>query len=201
MARLKTAADSTKILSRRVLVVITRDAMTKTPRVIWQHEKPILEAIFAEGNVVEVDPSTMDEGYQAKAAPELLIHNKKQDQIPKPSDSASLGFVFVGNPQSEYSRLEAAYGRHPEINVSMVEHVYGRFQEGRFTSVVSGADVEDMPDGQIRELAKSYGYLPEVSKDSTDAEKVDARAKQLELATMPRDKLLKLTEDLGVTLD
>ncbi len=160
-----------KMLSRRVLVNIKRDQTAAIPRVIWQHEKPILEELFGEGNVVEVDVSTLDEGYSAKPAPELLIHNKKQDAILPPSETAGIGYVFIGSPQVEFQRLISAYGMHPTIQSSTAEHVYGRFQEGRFAGVIGFPSVADLPDAQLRSLALEFGVEPADVKQA-DQEKL-----------------------------
>lgn len=158
MAR-KPATD--KPLSRRVLVLIHRDQTAATSRVLWQHEIPILEAIFGEGNVKPVDASTLDEGYNPKASPEMLIFNKKQDPIAKPSESQGLGYVFIGDPRVEYDRLANLYGRHPDVNETFAEHVYGRFQRGDFARLVGKPELDDLPDAQLLDLARSYGAEPE----------------------------------------
>lgn len=198
MARSKTA-DSSKQLSRRALMLITREVTTKTPRIVWQHEIPILESIFGEGNVTPLDPETMDEGYSAKPSPDLLPFNKVQDQVQKPSQSVGIGFVFVGDARGEYERLRAAYGTD-EKGVPHVEAVYGRFQDGKFAAMVGRADVEDLPEAQLRELAKSYGYIPTTHKDSTEAEKAEEKAKRLALAALDHDGLVKLAEELSISL-
>ena len=164
-------------LSRRVLVNVKRDQTTATPRVVWQHEIPILEAIFGEGMIATLDPATMDDGYSAKAAPELLVHNKRQDTIKRPSESVGLGYVFVGNQQAEYDRLATVYGWHPDVKQTYVENVYGRFARGHFKLALGDPRLEDLPAGQLRELALSYGYqIPAVDFNSGDAERAAAKA-------------------------
>lgn len=195
-----TGPKATKKLSRRVLVLVRRDVMTVTPRVIWQHEFPILEAIFDEGQIEIVDPKKMDEGYAKKVSPDLLPFNKQQDHILPPSETASLGFVFIGDPQGEYERLAQVYGRHKEIAVPNVEHVYGRFQSGAFREIVGSPEVDDLPEQQLRDLARAHGYIPIVSEKSSDADKKAASDRMLELATMPHEGLVKLATDLGVEL-
>lgn len=194
---------SAKILSKRVLVNIHRatDMMCVTPRVVWQHEIPILEGIFGEGQIKPVDSQALDEGYNPKASADLMPHNKKQDQIIPPSQSVGLGYVFCTDAAAEFQRLAELYGRHPDVNEAWVENVYGRFKGGRFESVVGRAEVEDLPEPQLRDLARAHGYIPEVNKDSTDAEKKEARDKQVTLATLKHPELVKLAETLGVNLD
>lgn len=155
----RTAASESiapKVLSRRVLVNIRRDQTTATPRVVWQHELPILEAIFGEGEVKVVEPETLDEGYTDKPSRELLIFNKEQDKIPRPSESSGIDFVFIGSPAVEYERLVGAYGMHPEVRESWCEKVYGRFQSGRFSSVIGKPSLEDLPEAQLRQLVGDY---------------------------------------------
>jgi hypothetical protein len=125
MAR-NTAAE--KVLSRRILVEVDRDMTAKTPKVIWKHEFSILEAIYGEGKVKELDPKSMDDGYTAKVSPALLPWNKKQEPVTRPSEAAGIGFVFTGDARAEYDRLANAYGKLPDENILAVEKVYGRFQ-------------------------------------------------------------------------
>ena len=168
-----------KMLSSRVLVLIARDQTAKTSRVVWHHEVPILEAIHGEGNVTLVEPDTLDEGYSAKPSPELMIFNKTQDKILPPSQTLGLGHVFIGDPRNEFERMVEIYGRHPDVNESMAEHVYGRFQDGRFARLIGRPDLDDLPDDQLRSLCSSYG----------------ASAEQIAEAG---DDLIKLARELGV---
>ena len=181
----RTAASESiapKVLSRRVLVNVKRDQTTATPRIVWQHELPILEAIYGEGNVPIIEPDTLDEGYTDKPARELLIYNKEQDKIPRPSEACGIDFVFIGSPAVEYERLVGAYGMHPEVRMSWAENVYGRFQTGRFSAVIGKPTLEDLPEAQLRQLVNDYGG-PEV-------------AKKTEAKDLPR-----VAADLGVAID
>lgn len=178
----KTTTTASKILSRRVLVNIRRDQTAATPRAVWQHEIPILEDVFGEGSaqVVEDPAKLLDEGYSARPGPDLTPHNKKQDPIPRPSESIGLGWVFAGDPQAEYDRLAACYGMHPEVKQTYAEHVYGRFQTGRFSLVVGAAELDDMPDDQLRHTVLGWGADP------------------AEVKAADRAALLTMAEDLGV---
>lgn len=191
----------TATLSRRVLVNVRRDVYTSTPQIVWQHEIPILEEIHGEGNVAEVDPQSMDEGYQARPTPDLLPFNKKQDQIAKPSTTQGIGYVFFGSAQVEYNRLVGAYGRHMEKPIPNVEAVYGRYQDGNFSKVVGQAALADLAEPQLVELIKSYGYLPEATFDSTDQEKAEAAKARAELLTKKQPELVKIAEGLGVAVE
>jgi hypothetical protein len=194
MARPQTARN----LSRRVLVTIVRDQTSSTPRVVWQHEIPILEAIHGEGNVKPVDAKTLDEGYTPKVTAEMLVHNKRQDTIQPPSDCVGLGFVFAGDARSEYERLAEAYGKHREQDASVVQFVYGRFQEGRFAMVVGEAELEDMPDRQLRGLITGTGYLPDLHEKATPEERREYAEAHAAFNALPRADLVELAQQLGV---
>lgn len=197
----KETAEHDKPLSRRVLVNIKRDQTATTPRVVWQHEIPILEQIFGDGNVVEVDPATLDEGYSTKQTPDMLVHNKKQDPIKRPSESLSLGWVFVGNPQTEYERLCSAYGRHTEMPIPNCEHVYGRFQAGAFEKLVGKPELSDLPDDQLRDLIKAWGFeIPHTDTKSTPEQIEKAAEARAKFNTMTSAELVALAEELGVEI-
>lgn len=198
----KTApAESQSIVSRRVLVTIFRDQTTSTPRVVWAHEVPILEVIFGEGNIRSVDPSTMDEGYTTKISPELLVHNKRQDVIAPPSQSAGLDFVFTGDPQAEYERLVSCYGRHDEVAQSNCEYVYGRFSSGAFSRVIGHPTYADMPVMQLRQLVRDYGHqLPVATHDSTPEDRKTAEQALAAFMKLDKAALMKLAEEVGVEI-
>lgn len=195
----KTTAVDQKPLSRRILVEISHptDMTTKVPKVIWHHELAILEEVHGGGNVKMLDPGTMNDGYKARISPDLLVYNKRQDQIQRPSDVASIGFVFFGDAETEYARLCSAYGRHVDVNSPVAEVVYGRFQDGRFERFLGLAEFSDMPDAQLRQLVTSHGYLPQLGMDPTPEERKAAGDAYAKLANMPRAELLKLTEELA----
>lgn len=167
MAQVTAAKKQDKQLySQRIMVLVRRDMTAATPRVIWSHEKPILEAIFGEDTIEEVNPKTLDEGYNPKVSPEMLVHKPKngakQDAIIRPSESHGLGFLFIGDPAMEYQRLAEHYGRLPDENITAVERVYGRFQGGSFGSLLASPSLQDLPESQLRSLIHSYGVdIPE----------------------------------------
>lgn len=197
-----TAPDaSTALLSRRVMVTIRRDQTTSTPRVVWQHEVPILQDIFGEDEVREVDPASLDEGYSAKPSADLLPFNKVQDGIPRPSVANRLGWVFTGDAAAEYERLVTAYGRHHEIPVSFCEHVYGRFSAGRFRELVGKPTLKDLPADQLRDLVLSWGHhLPVATTDSSAEDQKAAAKAWTEFRALDVPALVKLAQGLGVTL-
>jgi hypothetical protein len=185
-------------LSRRILVNVKRDMTEVTPKVIWQHDKPILELIHGEGNITEVAADTLDDGYTDKVKPDLLPWNKTMEVPARPSSTLALGHVFIGNPDSEWQRLADVYGKHHEENVLLVEKIYGRPQEGRLASLIGKPTLKDLPEQQLRGLILDYGYAPEPHKDAPLAEKEATWAKRRELHKLPMDKLLPLAEEFGV---
>jgi hypothetical protein len=191
---------SDKTLSRRILVNIKRDMTEITPRVIWAHEKPLLEAIHEEGNVNAVDVSTLDEGYRAKPSPDMLVYNKTMEKPARPSESLGLGFVFIGNAEAEYQRLFDVYGRMPDENVRVVEKVYGRFQGGSFARLMGSPELDDLPEAQLRALVLDYGYAPEPHKDAAPDEKNEMWARRKALFAMGHAELVKTAQEVGVEL-
>lgn len=191
-------AVSDKVLSRRVLVNVKRDMTAVIPRVLWQHEVPLLLELFE--NVTEVDPSTLDEGYSGTPRPDLLPYNKTMDKVAKPSTTVGIGHVFIGDHESEYQRLEAVYGKHPDENVHMVAKIYGRFQDGKFSRLLGEPELSDLPETQLRGLILDYGYAPEPHKDAGPDEKNEAWKKRKALATMTCADMVKIAEELGVQI-
>ncbi len=188
---------SDAVLSRRVLVNIVRDQTTVTPRVVWAHEVPILEAIFTQCK--QVPAESLDEGYTDRPSAELMPFNKSQDTLRRPSDVLGLGFAFIGSAESEYDRLAAAYGRNPETGMPWVESIYGRFSTGVFERVVGTPTVEDLPESQLREQLLFHGFtLPQPSYEATEAERNAAQAQWAKWQAMTRAELLALTKEYGV---
>lgn len=201
MARTADKPASDKPLSRRVLVEVTRDLTAKTSKVVFQHEIPLLELIHGEGNVKTLDPSTLDDGYNPKPSPAILPFNKTQDVVPRPSDSVGIGFVFAGSAEAEYQRLQDVYGKMHEENISCVEKIYGRFQDGRFERVVGGAQLADLPDQQLRALLESWGLAPIPPRaDMTDAQKTEASAERRKFMLAGQAELVKMAEAGDVSL-
>lgn len=189
-----------KTLSRRILVNIKRDMTEITPRVIWAHEKPLLEAIHEEGNVTLVDASTLDQGYREKPSPDMLVYNKTMEKPSRPSASLGLGFVFIGNPEAEYQRLHDVYGRMADENVRVVEKVYGRFQGGSFARLMGNPELDDLPEAQLRALILDYGYAPEPHKDAAPDEKNEMWGRRKALFAMGHAELVKTAQEVGVEL-
>ncbi len=189
-----------KNFSTRIQLLIKRDMTELTPVVIWAHERPLLEAIHDAGNVLDVDASKLDEGYKPKIGANMLPHNKVQDTIFRPSETLGLGFIFAGDPASEYQRLIDVYGMHPEVKMPWVENVFGRFQEGRFERLLPKPVLKDLPDSQLRTLVAAFGYPGDVQKDATLEEKRAQAAQVRDLRVMPNEGLLKLCADIGVEL-
>lgn len=149
-------------LSRRVMVQIKRGLTDDTPAVVWQHEIPILEAIHGEGSVRDVTTEAiarMDDGFRAK---------KKDLMKLPPSLSIGLGDVFDGDHETEYQRLVALYGKHPDIDVNTVEYVYGRFSdrsERGFKATVGKPALVQLGTRQLRKklIEAEIKYTPQAT--------------------------------------
>lgn len=91
--------------AKRVHAIVSRSITEKVPVTVFEHEIPCLEAHHGEGSVTIAKDYPKDlAGYQA------------------------VGKVVEINPAEEWERLIAAYGRHPEANISVCEYV---FQQSR----------------------------------------------------------------------
>jgi hypothetical protein len=151
--------------------------------------------------VREVEPETLNDGYKAKASADVMPFNKKQDHIKPPSENLRIGWVFIGDARSEYERLCAGYGRHVEVNQPNCEHIYGRFNAGKFRQVLGAPTLDDLPDDQIRDLILSYGHsLPLVTHESSDGERVASEKAWAEFRGMNHAALVKLAEEVGVEI-
>lgn len=193
-------ARTDKQLSRRICVKVKRDITSEASTTIWQHEKPILEALFGEGAITEVPAEVLDEGYSATIRPDMLIYNKTQDKIPRPSESHCIGHVFIGNPGAEYDRLAKAYGRLDKEERDTVEVIYGRAAENRFARLLGKPELDDLPDGQLRALIIDYGYAPIPHKDASADEKNVVFKMRKDLAEADGDALIALAKQVGVQI-
>ena len=188
------------VISRRVLVNIVRDQTTHTPRVVWAHEVPILEAIFTQCK--QVPAETLDEGFVEKPTADLMPFNKTAERNRRPSESLGLGFAFLGDPEAEYERLRAAYGRDPEKGGFWVEEIYGRFSTGVFERVLGKPTVEDLPEMQLREQIMAHGFsIPQPSYEASESERKAAQAQWAKWQAMTRDELVKMSVEYGVEFD
>lgn len=140
---IKAQQNLTPPRTRRVLVTVKRGPTDDTPYICFRHELPLLEEVFGEGNVVEVtdtDPDGRRLLRTALKAKGPVVHQESEDAdgevttTPKHYDPAD-------DPREEYNRLSQVYGMHREVNMSVVEKVYGQFREGRFTAAVMGGVV------------------------------------------------------------
>jgi hypothetical protein len=192
--------QGSKMLSRRIHVMVKRDMTSQASATIWQHEKPILEALFGAGEITEIDSDTLDEGYTATIRPDMLVYNKTQDRIPRPSESHGIGFVFVGNAEAEYERLGRAFGRLKDEKRDTVEVIYGRFAERRFSELLGKPTLEDLPENQLRSMIFEYGYAPLPHKDASADEKNAVFAQRKELAEAEKPALIAIAQKLGVQI-
>jgi len=127
----------------RVMVLVKRGPTESIGRTCFRHEVPILEEIFGEGNVSEITDTDPDGRRLMKYAirakgPVIFSEDEDEDgnvtPTPKHYDPSE-------DPREEYNRLGQVYGMHNEVNLTVVEKVYGPFREGRFTAAVMGGRV------------------------------------------------------------
>lgn len=188
-------------LSRRILVQIDRGMTDKPTRVVWQHEKVLLDALHGDGKVIELEGSVLDDGYTPKTSAALLPYNKLQDTPMRPSEAAGIGFVFVGDPSTEFARLSEVYGRMPDENIVVAEKVFGRFSDGRFESMLGVPTFEDLPEAQLRQLLDEFGVAPSAPLPTmSDSEKDEHTAARKAFLAADKATLIAMCEQGGVTI-
>jgi hypothetical protein len=203
------AAASRASLSRRILVTIDQGMTIKTPKVIWEHELPIFQEVHGGGaeegeggavSVVEDPEAFLDKDHKPRQRLDMLQHNKRQDDLTKPSEAAQLGFVFIGNPKEEWDRLAAAYGKCDDEDKLVVERIYGRARELRLAAMLGKPSLKDLPIPQLRQLIVGTGYVVDVAKDTPEAEKPAVLARRKEFLELDVAGLVKLADAEGVAI-
>jgi hypothetical protein len=137
---LKAQQDLPPPKTQRVLCHVRRGPTDTTPYICYRHELPILEEIFGEGNVEEVRDTDPDgrkllrQALKAKGPVVFVEHETAEGDV----EAVAKHYDPADDPREEYNRLTQVYGMHREVNMSVVEKVYGPFREGRFTAAVLG---------------------------------------------------------------
>ena len=94
----------------------------------------------------------------------------------------------------------SCYGAN-EKGEPWVEAIYGRYASGAFSRLVGSPRLSDLPDQQLRQVIKAYGYsLPIVTYESSDAERAAAKKAHAEFEALSGAALVKLAEDIGVEI-
>ncbi|MCC7144243.1 MAG: hypothetical protein IT349_19280 [Candidatus Eisenbacteria bacterium] len=174
----------------RVMVNVKRGPTDETPYICFRHEIPILEEVFGEGNVVEVTDTDPDGRKLMRAAmkakgPVVFVDTENAEGD---TDTLAKHYDPSEDPREEYNRLAQVYGMHRDVNMSVVEKVYGQFREGRFTAAVMGGrfsakpkglseeDVQGMKGPEIQQKLAELGvdYDPAASVKSLRAQLIGA---------------------------
>lgn len=137
-----------KVKTRVILGLVKRDMAEALAVVIYPHEVELMSVVHGDGVFTEIEADKDD-----LHAAELLSQ------------------IYEIDVQEEYYRLERKYGRHPTQDITVVEYVFGRFNEAAcartFASSLGGVEVKDHGD-EIRakyatgeytqkQLADEYG--------------------------------------------
>lgn len=130
---------------KQVLFEVNRGMTDKTPVLVYPWEVPLLEDIHGEGNVTEVTHAEtlklikrtkVDEPHRTRI--ELAEGQVRESPYYDPLDDIA----------AEYGRMQAKYGMHPSIEMTIVEHVYGRLASGQFEAAVLECVPEEDRDGR-----------------------------------------------------
>lgn len=102
--------------ARKVSVLVHRGMSETIAKICYEHEIKCLEVLFGKGNV------TITDFFDMVDAP------GKKFQI---LDNKPVSFEIEEVDEEEaYSEMLMAYGSHPTIQISIVEHVYGEDDTG-----------------------------------------------------------------------
>lgn len=130
----------------------------QTPVVIWTHEIAILNEIHGEDSVTVIDDVSelVDASVRASVDRDGTKVNRSV-LIERRVKELGLGQQFDTDPAEEYSRLAMVYGMHDEVKMPVVQYVYGRFEEGRFTKALGVEALEDLSIQDLRSRASKMG--------------------------------------------
>ncbi len=104
------------------------------------------EAVVIKDTMQVIDPKGQNTRIEKKGDKEFVVITSMEEGKPKTfreeikriplgeliAHQLKLNAEFDGDPEDEYNRLQRVYGMHPKIELTMVEHIYGRFSENRF---------------------------------------------------------------------
>lgn len=124
----------------RQVATVDRGLLDKTPVMAFPWELKILEELHGNVEVHTIDELCSTKGATVIAKLKLRYADKHapdmREQLEAMLNTIPDEIDPLNSPQGEYERMAAIYGMHPEIQISMVEKVFGRFDEGRFTKLV-----------------------------------------------------------------
>ncbi len=158
--------------TKRVQVIVERSIMDKLAINVFLHEVPLLEVNHGEGSVTVLT--------------ELPIGSKLVDLRGVKKDAAGKAmFDRAGNPipaaeiveldaNEEWARLEQRHGRHPEINMSIVEYkfrsVSGMVAEARELLAAAEPVKEGRPPEQEPGAVKAKPVQVQIKPKASDVE-------------------------------
>lgn len=92
-------------MSKRVVAIVERSLLDKTPVTVWDHEVPILEAIHGEGRVMVVPVDSLTDGEDAviiKGTTQLVNPGSQSVRITKKGDKefVEIASMEEGRPKT-----------------------------------------------------------------------------------------------------
>lgn len=197
-------------MSYRVFMTIQRGTMDKTAVCVFPWERPILEEIHGGGaQVVGIEEMSSLKG--ASKVVTVKLKSPKTELAPglKEQLEAMAAVTRDDDPfhnlEEEYGRLQDKYGKHPQIDMSVTEKVFGSVMN--FRSIVRAyrgntpPKVDPLyPDTETEELEpQDEDLVPaEMSREQLKAE---LRRREIDYAfNAPTEKLIDmLTEAITAT--
>ncbi len=103
--------------AKRVTLLVHRGMSETISKVCYEHEIKCLEALFGKGNVTLTDVFPMVDAPGKKF--------QIMGDVPMTFDIEDV------DEEEAYPDMFVAYGRHPTVDTSVVEHVYGEDDSGK----------------------------------------------------------------------
>lgn len=131
------------------MVIVKRAMVESTPVIIFAHELAILQSIHGDDLVTIVsDP--------------MVIISQTNDRLSEAEREFKFSSMFASEEvdiNDEYARLISRYGMHSEINVPVVEYVYGRSNSPQWRDALKASsdefsEVESIEDNYEEEEKK-----------------------------------------------
>lgn len=111
-------------------VTIFKSVEVSIAKTVYEHEVPVLEQVFGDGNVVR---------YKRH---DLVFPKGKKYQVEAPDPVVYP--VEEIDYEEEYYRLQSTYGKKGDSDISVVEYVYGKIEDRKMeTNKYKGESVKE----------------------------------------------------------
>lgn len=168
------------MLSKRVLVHVQRNPMECLPKVVYEHEIPLLSIIHGDGNVRVVTDAPDGSGLDVKA---MLGRTEKID------------------PHAEWGRLASVYGKHPQYNLPVVEYFFQNSKQNLVDFSLETYLATVTKTGEVQELLNDPHMPSDDDTEVTTTEELKQRLKILNVKIQGKSKTETLEAALREALE